>query len=62
MRLKKSFTIFLKDESGQAMIEYILIGSLICVVCLGSLKLFQPALEQAFNNCKSSCTKTGFLI
>ena len=43
------------SKAGQAMTEYILIGSLICVVSLGSIKLFKPALEKTFNNCASFC-------
>jgi len=58
MKLKKAFCDFMKDEAGQSMVEYILLGALICVVCLGSLKLFQPALEKAFDNC-ANCTGIG---
>jgi Flp pilus assembly pilin Flp len=39
----------LKDESGQAHVEYILIGALICCVSLGYLKLFKAGLASSFN-------------
>jgi len=56
--MKKLFFAFLSDESGQAHMEYVLIGALICVVSLGSLQLFKPALEKAFDNA-AGCTGIG---
>ena len=62
--IKKSLSVFTKDGSGQAMTEYIIVGALICVVCLASLQLFKPALEAAFKSCAGCCGLggIGFLL
>lgn len=59
MRKKGALESIMKSKTGQAMTEYILVGSLICVVCLGSLHLFKPALEKTFDNCANFCGLGG---
>ena len=40
---------FLKDESGQGMVEYILIVALIAIAVIAALKLFGKNLTSMFN-------------
>lgn len=41
------------SAKGQAHVEYILIGALICVVTIGYLKLFKEGLKSSFNKTAS---------
>jgi len=47
---------FLKDESGQGMVEYALIIGLIAVVAIVALVLLGPKIRGMFNNANNKLT------
>jgi Flp pilus assembly pilin Flp len=49
---------FIKDESGQCMVESALIVSLIAIVVIVALSLFGPAVVNKLNNASSFIEST----
>ena len=47
--MRKLVSSFLKEESGQSMIEYVIIMALLVVAAIGALGLLGGALSTKFN-------------
>ncbi len=50
---------FLKDESGQGMVEYILIVALIAIAAIGALKAFNTNLSGLFGKAGKKLASEG---
>ena len=48
---------FLKSNKGQAMMEYIIISSLVGIFCLGAMKLYGQTIKTRIKHMKSEITK-----
>lgn len=47
-----SFYLFLKDEDGQAIVEYALLTCMLVLAAYGAIKLFVVAWQARFNKIK----------
>jgi len=55
--VKKMISYFKKNEGGQGVMEYIIITSLIGIICLGVIKGFGDVLQERINYMKKKIVK-----
>ncbi|MBX6365821.1 MAG: Flp family type IVb pilin [Gemmatimonadetes bacterium] len=48
--MKELFHRFMKDESGQGLVEYVLIIALVAIGLIGIMILFRNSIGNTFNN------------
>ena len=57
--MRKTFSRFVKNEEGAALVEYGLLVGLIAVVCITAVTLLGKQIEQAFTTITTDLTAAG---
>ncbi|NOT79842.1 MAG: hypothetical protein HOP07_12680 [Bacteriovoracaceae bacterium] len=55
--MKKSLSKILKNQKGQGVMEYVIISSLVGIVCITAVKGFGDVIKERVEDMKSSIVK-----
>lgn len=55
--MKKSFSKILKNQKGQGVMEYVIISSLVGIVCITAVKGFGDVIKERVEDMKVSIVK-----